>query len=47
MAHLLGEIYRKKGDKMEAREWLEKAVACRQEILYPEVKESERVLEGL
>ena len=47
MAHLLGEIYRKKGDKMEAREWLEKAVGCRKEILDLEVKESERVLESL
>jgi hypothetical protein len=35
------------GDKVNAREWLEKAVACRREILDPEVKESERMLEGL
>ena len=46
-AHLLGEIYLKMGDKVEAREWIEKAVACRKEILNPEVKESERMLEGL
>jgi tetratricopeptide (TPR) repeat protein len=46
-AHLLGEIYLAVGDKEEAREWIEKAVACRREILDPEVKESERVLESL
>jgi tetratricopeptide (TPR) repeat protein len=46
-AHLLGEIYLMKGDKERAREWLEKAVACRKEILDPEVKDSERVLEWL
>jgi tetratricopeptide (TPR) repeat protein len=46
-AHLLGEIYLMKGDKERAREWLEKAVGCRKEILDPEVKDSERVLEGL
>jgi hypothetical protein len=32
---------------VEAREWLEKAVGCRKEILDLEVKESERVLESL
>ncbi|MBE9592136.1 MAG: tetratricopeptide repeat protein [Proteobacteria bacterium] len=47
VAHLLGEIHLKEGDKMEASEWLEKAVACRQEILDPEVEESETILEGL
>jgi tetratricopeptide (TPR) repeat protein len=46
-AHLLGEIYLAVGDKVEAREWIEKAVACRKEILDPEVRESERMLEGL
>ena len=46
-AHLLGEIYLKMGDKVNAREWIEKAVACRKEILDPNVKESERMLEGL
>jgi tetratricopeptide (TPR) repeat protein len=46
-AHLLGEIYLMKGDKVEAREWLKKAVTCRKEILDPEVKDSERMLEGL
>jgi len=46
-AHLLGELYLMKGDKESAGEWLEKAVGCRKEILDPEVKESERLLEGL
>jgi tetratricopeptide (TPR) repeat protein len=46
-AHLLGEIYLAEGDKVNAREWLKKAVACRKEILDPEVEESERMLEGL
>jgi tetratricopeptide (TPR) repeat protein len=46
-AHLLGEIYLKMGDKVEAREWIEKAVGCRKEILDPGVKESERILESL
>jgi tetratricopeptide (TPR) repeat protein len=46
-AHLLGEIYLAVGDKDKAREWLERAVACRKEILDPEVKESEMVLKGL
>ena len=46
-AHLLGEIYLAVGDKVKAGEWLEKAVACRKEILDPEVKGSERVLKGL
>ena len=46
-AHLLGEIYLTVGDKERAREWLEKAVGCRQEILDPDVEESERMLEGL
>ena len=46
-AHLLGEIYLKMGDKESAGEWLEKAVACRKEILDPKVEESERTLEGL
>ncbi|MCK4734583.1 MAG: tetratricopeptide repeat protein, partial [Methanophagales archaeon] len=36
-AHLLGEIYLATGDNVNAREWLEKAVGCRQEILDPEV----------
>jgi len=46
-AHLLGEIYLKEGNKVEAREWLDKAVACRKEILDPEVKESERMFKSL
>ena len=46
-AHLLGEIYLTVGDKVSAREWLEKAVGCRKEILDPEVKQSEAMLEGL
>jgi tetratricopeptide (TPR) repeat protein len=46
-AHLLGELYLKEGDKVEAREWLKKAVACRKEILDPEVKDSERMLKSL
>jgi tetratricopeptide (TPR) repeat protein len=46
-AHLLGEIYQKMGDKESAREWLEKAVACRKEILDPELKDSERMLKSL
>jgi tetratricopeptide (TPR) repeat protein len=46
-AHLLGEIYLAVGDKVKARKWLKKAVACRKKILDPEVKESERMLEGL
>ena len=46
-AHLLREIYLKMGDKESAGEWLEKAVACRKEILDPKVEESGRMLEGL
>ena len=46
-AHTLGEIYLAMGDKVRAREWLEKAVACRKEILDPEVKQSETILKGL
>jgi tetratricopeptide (TPR) repeat protein len=46
-AHLLGEIYLKMDVKESAGEWLEKAVACRREILDPKVEESERILEGL
>ncbi len=46
-AHLLGEIYLKMDDKERAREWLEKAVACRKELLDPEVEESEKMLESL
>ena len=46
-AHLLGEICLAMGDKVEVREWIEKAVACRREILDPKVKESERMIEGL
>ena len=46
-AHLLGEIYLAMGDKVRAREWIEKAAACRKEILDPEVKQSERMLKGL
>nr|CBH38843.1 hypothetical protein containing TPR repeat [uncultured archaeon] len=46
-AHLLGEIYLKMGDNVKAREWIEKAVACRKEILDPKVKDSERMLKSL
>lgn len=46
-AHLLGEIYSMIGDKVSAREWLEKAVACRKEILDLEVKQSEAMLKSL
>ncbi len=46
-AHLQGEIYLKMGDKESAGEWLKKAVACRREILDPEVKQSERMLKSL
>ncbi|NOR76891.1 MAG: tetratricopeptide repeat protein, partial [Methanophagales archaeon] len=46
-AHLLGEIYLKMGDKESAGEWLEKAVACRKEILDPKVEESKRILKSL
>ena len=46
-AHLLGEICLATGDNVEAREWLRKAVACRKEILDPEVKDSERMLKSL
>jgi hypothetical protein len=46
-AHLLGEIYLAMGDNVNAREWLEKAVRCRNEILDPEVKDSETILKSL
>jgi tetratricopeptide (TPR) repeat protein/class 3 adenylate cyclase len=46
-AQLLGEVYLAQGEKEKAREWLEKAVTGRNEILDPEVKESERLLKGL
>jgi tetratricopeptide (TPR) repeat protein len=46
-AHLLGEICLAAGDKVKARERIEKAVACRREILDLEVKESERLLKSL
>ncbi|MCK4735248.1 MAG: tetratricopeptide repeat protein, partial [Methanophagales archaeon] len=46
-AHLLGELYLTMGDKECAGEWLEKAVACRQEILDPTVKQSETILKSL
>ncbi|MBE9592998.1 MAG: tetratricopeptide repeat protein, partial [Proteobacteria bacterium] len=46
-AHLLGEICLTSGDKVKAREWLEKAVRCRKEILDPEVKQSETILKSL
>jgi len=46
-AHLLGEIYLAMADKVEVREWLEKAVGCRKEILDPEVKQTERMLKSL
>ncbi|NQE04819.1 hypothetical protein C5S32_03005 [ANME-1 cluster archaeon GoMg1] len=46
-AHLLGEICLAAGDNVNAREWLEKAVGCRGEILDTEVEESERMLKSL
>ncbi|MCK4732032.1 MAG: tetratricopeptide repeat protein, partial [Methanophagales archaeon] len=46
-AHLLGKICLAAGDNVKAREWLEKAVACRQEILDPTVKQSETILKSL
>jgi tetratricopeptide (TPR) repeat protein len=46
-AHLLGEICLTSGDKVKAREWLKKAVACRSEISDPEVKQSEAMLKSL
>ena len=46
-AHLLGEIYLAAGDNVNARKWLEKAVACRKEISDPKVEESERILKSL
>jgi tetratricopeptide (TPR) repeat protein len=46
-AHLLGELYLTMGDKVKAREWIEKAVACRKKIFDPEVEESETILKGL
>ena len=45
-AHLLGAVYLADNNKEKAREWLEKAVACRKEILDPNVKESEEFLKG-
>ena len=46
-ANLLGKIYLTKSDNVRARAWIEKAVACRKEILNPEVEESEWMLEIL
>jgi hypothetical protein len=43
----LGEVYLAKADMGEARKHLEKAIACRKEILDPNVEESEKMLEGL
>jgi tetratricopeptide (TPR) repeat protein len=40
--HLLGEVYLAKADMGEARKHLEKAIACRKEILDPNVEESEK-----
>ncbi len=45
--HLLGEVYLAKGEKGEARKHLKKAIACRKEILDPNVEESEKLLEKL
>ena len=45
--HLLGEIYLAMGNRTKAREWMEKAVTCRKEILDPKVKDSETLLENL
>ncbi len=46
-AHLLGEISLAKDHKGRAREWIEKAVACRTDILDPRGVESEAMLESL
>jgi tetratricopeptide (TPR) repeat protein len=46
-AHLLGEIYLVRGDKVRAREQLKKAIICRKKILDPKVKESEKMLNEL
>ncbi|HUV80206.1 MAG TPA: tetratricopeptide repeat protein [Candidatus Bathyarchaeia archaeon] len=46
-AHLLGKVYVADNKKEKAREWLERAVECRKEILDPEVKESEELLKTL
>jgi len=45
--HLLGEVYLAKGDKVNARKQLKKAIACRKEISDPNVEESEKMLEEL
>ena len=45
--HLLGEVYLAKGDKVKAREQLEKAVKCRKEISDPNVEETEKLLNDL
>ncbi len=45
--HLLGEVYLALGDKVKARKWLKKAIACKKEILDPNVEESEKVLEKM
>lgn len=46
-AHSLGEIYWAMGEKDKAREWLEKAIACRKDILDPRVNESKTILKSL
>jgi hypothetical protein len=43
----LGEIYSVMGDKAKGREWLKKAVVCREEILDPNVKKTEGKLKGI
>jgi hypothetical protein len=44
-ADLLGEICTVRGDKVNGREWLKKAVVCRKKILDPKAKETEEKLE--
>jgi tetratricopeptide (TPR) repeat protein len=46
-AHLLGEINLAADDNVNARKWLEKAVACRKEISDTKVEDSERMLKSL
>ena len=43
----ISRCHRCRGAIVEAREWLEKTVECRKEILDPEVKESETILKSL
>lgn len=46
-AHALGEIYWAMVEKDKAREWLERAITCRKDILDPKVRDSETILKSL